>query len=77
MYLFHVKIHILMLSTQYISLVYLCPDFFRKDLMCFLVFVGRTCFSQSTLFLLPAIIPPVAQSKNVGVSPDSSLSPSS
>ena len=29
-YLFHVKIRILTLSTQYTSLVYLCPDFFQE-----------------------------------------------
>ena len=67
-------------SCLVLNLFLLCIyalTFCRKDLTCCLVFVGRTCFSQSTLFLLPAIIPPVAQSKNVGVLPDSSLSPSS
>ena len=50
------------------------PWLFSGKITCCLVFVGRTCFSQSTLFLLPAIIPLLAQSKNVGVLPDSSLS---
>lgn len=45
--------------------------------MCYLVSVGRTSFSQSSLFHLLAIIYPAALSEKVGVIPDFSFSFSS
>lgn len=51
------------LVPNIISLVYLCPAISRKNLICYLVFVGRTCFFQSSLFQWLAILHPVAQSK--------------